>query len=157
MDPEEFTDTVQEEGDFDSLSTAREATKAVFTTFGETIAEGEAEDIAAYIPQEFHGWLLTHDPESTQGFGLDEFYDRVAERGDVSTERAREWSEAVFDALARHAPARELGRIEVQLPPEYKTIMNWPSWTNVEMEREHEPRSDQRQTDFGGRKEEKEQ
>lgn len=156
MDPQEFADIVQDEGDFESRSAAREATEAVFRTFGERIAEGEAEDIAAYVPQEFRGWLLTHEPESAAGFGLDEFYDRVAERGDVSKERAREWSEAVFDALAEQAPARELARIEVQLPPEYKTIMNWPEWTNIEEETEHEPRRDERQTDFGGQYEEKE-
>lgn len=150
MDPKEFTDTVREVGEIDSLSEAREATKAVFTTFGERVAKGEAEDVASYVPQEFHGWLLTDEPESAADFGLKEFYDRVAERGDVSTERAREWSEAVFDGLAQYAPARELGRIQVQLPPEYKTIMNWPAWTDVERESEHEPRSDMRQTDFGG-------
>jgi len=157
MDPKEFTDTVQDEGEFDSLSEAREATKAVFTTFGERLSAGEAEDIASFVPQEFHGWLVTHDPESAAEFGLDEFDERVADRADVSTERARELSEAVFDGLARYAPARELGRVQVQLPPEYKTVLNWPTWTNVEEEAEHEAREEMRQTDFGGRKEEKEQ
>lgn len=157
MDPEEFTDAVQDAGDLDSMSEARQATEAVLTTFGERIAEGEAEDVATYVPQEFRGWLLTHDPESAADFGLDEFYDRVADRGDVSTERAREWSAAVFDGLARYAPGRELGRIQVQLPTEYETIMNWPSWTSVELESEHDPRSDERQADFGGRWEEKQQ
>ncbi|MFB6087417.1 MAG: DUF2267 domain-containing protein [Haloarculaceae archaeon] len=157
MDPTEFTLAVHEEGDFDSLEEARAATEAVFTTFGERIAEGEAEDIASYVPQEFHGWLLTHDPEGAAEFGLDEFCDRVADRGDVSPERAREWSVAVFDGLAEYAPARELARIEVQLPAEFKTILNWPAWTNVEEDAEHDPRSDTRQTDFGGRYEEKQQ
>lgn len=157
MDPKEFVDEVQDAGDLGSESEAREATQAVFTTFGERIAEGEAEDIATYVPQEFRGWLVTHEPESAASFGLDEFYERVADRGDVSREQAREWSVAVFDGLARYAPARELGRIQVQLPPEYKTILNWPAWTNVEEEAEHEARSDTRQTDFGGRHEEKEQ
>ncbi|MEF8871415.1 MAG: DUF2267 domain-containing protein [Haloarculaceae archaeon] len=156
MDPTEFADTVQDEGDFESQSDAREATEAVFRTFGERIAKGEAEDIAAFVPQEFRGWLLAGESESAAEFGLDEFFDRVAERGDISKERAREWSEAVFDALAEQAPARELARVGVQLPPEYKTIMNWPEWTNIEEETEHEPRKDERQTDFGGQYEEKE-
>lgn len=154
MDPNEFADTVQSEGDFESLAEAREATKAVLTTFGERIAEGEAEDIASSLPQEYHGWLLTHEPESAASFGLDGFYERVADRGGVSTDEAADWSEAVFDGLAHYAPARELGRVQVQLPPEYKTILNWPSWTAVEESAEHEPRSEQRQADFGGRHEE---
>ncbi|MFB6303611.1 MAG: DUF2267 domain-containing protein [Haloferacaceae archaeon] len=155
MDPKEFADAVKDAGDLESLSEAREATEAVFETFGERIAEGEAEDVASFVPQEFRGWLLTHDPESAADFGVDEFYERVADRGDVSKQRAREWSEAVFDGLARYAPARELGRVQVQLPTEYETISNWPSWTNVEEDAEHEPRSDERQTDFGGNYEEK--
>lgn len=154
MDPNAFVDAVQDEGGLESRAEARAATEAVFRTFGERIAEGEAEDVASYVPQEFHGWLLTHDPESAADFGLAEFYDRVADRGDVSTEEAREWAEAVFDGLARFAPARELGRVRVQLPPEYATILNWPAWTNVEVEAEHEPREEERQTDFGGRHEE---
>ncbi|MFB6207293.1 MAG: DUF2267 domain-containing protein [Haloglomus sp.] len=157
MDPEEFIDAVQAEGPFESPSEAREATEAVFTTFGERIAAGEAEDVASFVPQEFHGWLVTHDPESAADFGLEEFCERVAERGDVPTERAREWAEAVFDGLARYAPARELGRVQVQLPPEYKTVLDWPSWTSVEQETEHEARSEQRQADFGGSFEETEQ
>ncbi|MEF8787217.1 MAG: DUF2267 domain-containing protein, partial [Haloarculaceae archaeon] len=88
MDPTEFAVTVQDEGDFESQSDAREATEAVFRTFGERIAKGEAEDIAAFVPQEFRGWLLAGESESAAEFGLDEFFDRVAERGDISKERA---------------------------------------------------------------------
>lgn len=157
MDPTAFIDIVQEEGGFESPSAAQEATEAVFRTFGERIAKGEAEDIADYVPQEFRGWLLDAEPESAEAFGLGEFIDRVAERGEISKERAREWSEAVFDAVAMQAPGRELARILVQLPTEYEMVMNWPDWTNIEEETEHETRKDERPTDFGGSYEEKEQ
>jgi len=74
---------------------------------GERISGGEAEDIASQLPDEL-AEPLTRAGGDPEGFGLDEFYRRVAEKEGIDVDKATEHVSAVMTALGQ-ASRRSLG------------------------------------------------
>lgn len=143
----DLLETVRDESGVESNDEAREVTTAALATLGERITPGQAEKIAAYIPEEFATALAPDEREVVEAvdaetetadredgeavdtdavaadYDADEFVDRVAERADVDRETARESVGAVSEALAESVPRREFEDLLQQLPDEYGGVL----------------------------------
>lgn len=80
MDYDSFTGKVQRHGEYADSGEAESATRAVLSTLGERITEGEATDVEAQLPPEV-GRHLTKG-EFGEHFDYEAFLDRVADRAE---------------------------------------------------------------------------
>jgi uncharacterized protein (DUF2267 family) len=101
---------------------ARRATEAVLETFGERIAGGEAEDLAALLPEPLATPLLRPggDPEPIP---LADFLSRVARREGELPGIAREHARAVLATLREAVSVEEWRDTEAELPREYRALL----------------------------------
>jgi uncharacterized protein (DUF2267 family) len=104
-----------------TFAPAERATRAVLETLAERIDRGEARDLAAQLPPELSPWIATTTP--AEGFNVDEFVRRVAEREDVDPERAERHTRAVFGALSRAVDRREYDQMAAQLSKDYSPLL----------------------------------
>jgi uncharacterized protein (DUF2267 family) len=101
---------------------AERAAHAVLQTLAERIDRGEARDLAAALPPELAGRLTKAAP-SAEGFGIDDFLGRVAQRADLDPADAQRWARAVFVAIERTVPRKEFADMEAQLPNEFAPLL----------------------------------
>jgi len=101
---------------------ARAVTEAVLETFGERIAGGEAEDLAAQLPEPLGAPLVRAgaDPEPIPPA---EFVRRVAERAGEPPPVAREHARAVLTTLREAVTLKEWRDTEAELPREYDALL----------------------------------
>jgi uncharacterized protein (DUF2267 family) len=102
---------------------AEQAIRATLTTLAERITRGQAEDIAAFLPREFQGFL-TSAPEPAEPFGLDEFLRRVAERERVDQLDVYKHVHAVFAALGQAVGQEELDDMAAQLSSDFEPLVD---------------------------------
>lgn len=134
----DFVGEVQHRIDAGEQSEAVRTTRAVLSTLGERLEEGEATDLAGPLPAEIDWHLLQAD--HGQAFDYTEFVDRVVGRldygdldldADYGTPSSVDESEAVFRAQAvvglvsELVPAGELDDLEAQLPDEYGDLFEF--------------------------------
>lgn len=101
---------------------AQRALEAVLETLAERIAGGEADDLAASLPEELRPPLERGRDRTggkAQRMSLDEFVARVAEREGVSTEAALDHAQAVFTTLREVIPDKEWSDLLAELPRGY--------------------------------------
>lgn len=112
MKRDQFLTEVQERAEFDDEQTANDATEAVLRTLGERIVGGEADDLAAQLPQGIDEYVATDEGEQ---FDFAEFTDRVDDRldADASPKRA---SQAVASVVADAATTGELQDVVSEFP-----------------------------------------
>jgi uncharacterized protein (DUF2267 family) len=120
MDYEQFIGTVQHAADL-SWNEAEAATRATLEALGERISPGEARDLADRLPEELGGWV--HTDTEAEGFDVDEFVRRVAEREGVDAAAAERHVRAVFLALWRATGARELADVASELSRDYAPLL----------------------------------
>jgi uncharacterized protein (DUF2267 family) len=101
---------------------------AVLTTLGERIAEGEAQDLAAQLPPELAPWVATKG--GAEGFDVDEFLRRVAERTRADLPGAERYARAVFLALAHTVSPDELADVEAELSKDYAPLLPRGRWVD---------------------------
>jgi uncharacterized protein (DUF2267 family) len=118
---ERFITTIEQRAAI-SWNQAERAARATLLTLGERISAGQARQLAEELPPQLKRWLL-EGGETAEGFDVDEFLRRVAEREDVDLETAEEHAKAVFVALARLVRGQEITRLAAQLPSEYKRLL----------------------------------
>jgi uncharacterized protein (DUF2267 family) len=92
---------------------AERAIEATLITLGDRISHGEAEDVAARLPDEL-GRLIDR-PGPAQPMDADEFFRRVAEREGTDPETAERHAAAVIAAMARRVGRKELHDMLSQL------------------------------------------
>jgi uncharacterized protein (DUF2267 family) len=102
---------------------ARRTIEAVLETFGERIARGEAEDLAALLPDSLAQALLRKSAGNPEPMGLDEFIRRVAEREGEPPALAREHTRAVLTTLREATTLKEWQDAEAELPKEYVSLL----------------------------------
>ncbi|MFB6122610.1 MAG: DUF2267 domain-containing protein [Haloferacaceae archaeon] len=90
----DFIGEVQHRLELDSQGAAVRATRAVLTTLGERLGEGEADDLASPLPREIGRFL--REAESGQRFSYQGFVERVADRAGVEA-RGRGIPESEWD------------------------------------------------------------
>jgi uncharacterized protein (DUF2267 family) len=106
-----------------SRERAEQAVRATLETLAERITRGEADDIAAHLPQELRH-LLTDAPEPAESFSYDEFIRRVAEREGVDPAAAADHVRAVFVALGVAVAPGELRDMAAQLPRGFEPLLD---------------------------------
>lgn len=123
MNFNDFTGEVQHRIDAGTQGEAVKTMRAVLTTLGERLPEGEASDFAAPLPMEIDRYLL--EAESGRQFSYDEFVDRVGERADLEEADAAFASKAVVALAAEPAPRGELDDLKASLPDEFDGLFEF--------------------------------
>ena len=120
MDDESFVTTVQQAAGI-GRERAEQAIRATLTTLAERIARGEARDLAEQLPPKVAPWLATDG--DAQGFDVDEFLRRIAEREGTDVPTAERHTRAVFVALGRAVSRDELDDLAAELPRSYAPLL----------------------------------
>lgn len=129
---DEFLETVQERTNVESSDAAREITVETLRTLGERLSEGEASDLALYLPESFEETLVESSDESITAYSFDEFAHRVAEREGVENEIAKTHVQAVGGTLAETVSETELDAAKKQLPDEFGVFFESSNRTDTE-------------------------
>jgi uncharacterized protein (DUF2267 family) len=113
---------------------AERAVRATLETLAERVAAGEAQDIAEALPPEVSGWLET--TTDAEGFDVDEFLRRVAEREGVDIPTAERDVRAVFNAVARALSdnpvyEKEFSEMVAQLSKDFWPLLPKGPWIEV--------------------------
>lgn len=116
----EFIATVAEHAGLDR-DEAEPMTRAVLTTLAERISGGEARDLAAQLPAELSGPLLSAEEEA-ESFDLLEFEDRTAARAGLTRHQAETGVPAVLLVLREALEDKEFDDMMVQLPDDFRHI-----------------------------------
>lgn len=122
-----FLETVQDRADLDSSEAARDAVTATLRILGERLSEGEAIDVALYLPDAFEDALLASDDKSATNYSFDEFVQRVSQREGVKKENAAVHAQAVCSTLAETASEREISAAKKQLPDPFGMLFEPPN------------------------------
>jgi uncharacterized protein (DUF2267 family) len=119
--PNQFVERVSERAGLDD-DRARRAIEAVLQTFGERIAGGEAEDLAAQLPEPA-AEPLRHADGDAHPIPIDEFVRRIAAREHEPEAIAREHVRAVLTTVREAVTADEWDDTLAELPREYEQLM----------------------------------
>lgn len=117
MQEREFYALVQEAGHLDTVDRAQVASEAVFETLAETLTGGEAEDVAAQLPDDLAGVIRDADHDGA-GYDRGEFVERIGERlrdTDIEPDDAERYADAVTDAITVALTEGELQDLKAQL------------------------------------------
>ncbi|MCO6008154.1 DUF2267 domain-containing protein [Actinoallomurus purpureus] len=113
MDYREFIQVTQREGGIDG-DLAERAARATLTTLAKRLSPGQARGLLERLPAEMKPWL--HTQRVAEGFDVDEFLCRVAEREGVDVETTERHAHAVFFALGRAVSRDEIADVADELP-----------------------------------------
>ena len=122
MQYDEFIDLVAREAGVGRDAAAR-AARATLKTLAQRITHGEAEDIAAELPEELR--LSLRDGERPETFDRQEFLRRVVARegGLIDAPTAERHVRAVFAALRQAVDAKEIHDAVSQLPKDIQQLV----------------------------------
>lgn len=116
---------IEQSGALPSNLTAPEAVGATLCTLSRRLSGGEARDLAAALPSTIQAIVqpcATHRDEEPEVFSRREFLDTLSEQLHIDTDQARAVSQAVFAAVEREIPMKEVTDIESQLPADLKDL-----------------------------------
>ncbi|MEZ3117411.1 DUF2267 domain-containing protein [Halobaculum sp. MBLA0147] len=117
MDFDEFTGTVQHRLQLPGTGESVRATRAVLTTLGRRIPEGNAADLAASLPMEVRWYPTGAVDEHGERFDWQEYVARVAEIEGVDPPKAAYHAQVIVDLVAELVPPSDLQQLRDQLPP----------------------------------------
>lgn len=121
MEQHEFIDLLQ-----DRLQTSRDvaerAARATLETLGQRLPTGEAEDLAAQLPPALAAYLQQVAAQDEE-FPVDEFYERVAELGDLAPEEAADQVRAVLEVLDDAVSSGQIRDLVSGLPADYGDLI----------------------------------
>jgi uncharacterized protein (DUF2267 family) len=95
---------------------------ATLKTLADRITGGEAEDLAAQLPNPLKG-DLEKKQENAEPFDVDEFVRRVSERAHVDEATARHGAMATLITVREAVSPGEFDDITSQLPQEYRELV----------------------------------
>ncbi len=135
MQNHEFLSEVQKKINAASNEEATTATRAVLQTLADHLAGNAPAKLAAQLPAEIGAFITDHksDPEAEgEGFGVEEFVRRTAERGGANdSETARNQAIAVLAALRHAISAGEFDKMRGTLPAEYDELFDTGSSASI--------------------------
>lgn len=120
MNFKEFVGQVQHRLEYAQFGQAVRATRAVLTTLGERLQEGEATDLASPLPMEIDRYLT--EAEHGQRFDYQEFLDRVAEREGVDRSDANYHAQQLMAVVAEIVPPGNIEKVDGQLPDDFDQL-----------------------------------
>lgn len=118
----EFLGTVQNQARLGTESDAVSAVRATLETLGERLAGGQADHVAAQLPEEI-GYYLKQAGRDEQ-FELNGFYQRVAQREGVDLPDAVYHAKVVMNVLEEATSPGEMRDLCAQLPAEYDDLFD---------------------------------
>lgn len=121
MKAHEFYAKVRERGSYADTDEAQRVASAVLGLLGERLAGGESKDLAAQLPPELQQPLLDATP-SGEGFGVEQFLSRAAERLGTSPETAKWDASAVLTTVAEAVTGGQVNQLLTQLQPGYAEL-----------------------------------
>jgi uncharacterized protein (DUF2267 family) len=128
MRADEFVTHVQLEANCASYNEAYNLTKAVIETLGERLYKTERNKLAAELPKELKEFLmqkkqdLESSRENMNRFWVQEFYNRVSNRAEISYEKAVRQTKAVISIMSEAVSEGVLKEVLDSLPKEYIKI-----------------------------------
>jgi uncharacterized protein (DUF2267 family) len=123
MQYDEFIGQVQHRARLASRGEAVKAARATLGVLGQRLFGGEAEDLAAQLPQEIQPYLK--QAKADDSFGLDEFYQRVSETEGVDLPVAVYHARAVVSVVSNAVSEGEIEDVRAQLPDEYDPLFKF--------------------------------
>ncbi|ELY96024.1 DUF2267 domain-containing protein [Natrialba taiwanensis] len=117
MQYNDFIGAVQNRAQLDSREAALGISRATLTTLSERVQPGEAENLAAQLPEELGRFL--EEVDEVERFDFDEFVSRVDDQSDVGDDdpaAAAFHAQVVIDVVAEAVTAGALDDIRDQLP-----------------------------------------
>lgn len=124
MDTDEVTQLIRERGGFSSAEETRTAVSEVLNVLGSRDLGGEAENLAAQLPQGM-GELLVAQGEPAEKFGAEEFFRRVRTNLDISEEQAQHTVRAVLSSVADAVTEGERAKFINSLPNDLSDYALW--------------------------------
>ncbi|MGK4005224.1 CBS domain-containing protein [Sorangium sp. So ce1036] len=122
---EQIFRSVEQSGALPPNLRAPEAVGATLCTLSRRLSGGEARDLAAALPPTIQAIVqpcATHRDEQPEVFSRREFLETLAEHLQIDTDQARAVSQAIFAAVEREIPMKEVTDIESQLPADLKEL-----------------------------------
>ena len=129
MDYNQIVDLVADRANVSREQAGTLAT-ATLWTLGERITGGEARHVAAQLPPELQTPLVVAEEEA-EGFSLDEFIRRTAERAGVDRGTANIGTAAVFTTLRDTISGDDFSHMMSQLPLEFREVATGPRLWDV--------------------------
>lgn len=120
---EEFLESVCDHAKLDEVA-ALAAARATLETLRERITDEEAAHLAAQLPDDLAVYL-EGEATGAQGFGIEEFVRRIAQREDVGFDVARRHAEAVLATVREAVTPGELEDVLTQLPRDYEPLFRF--------------------------------
>jgi uncharacterized protein (DUF2267 family) len=124
MDSNTFIKRIAELTGFDRERAERTA-RATLVTLGTRIDPGEADDLAAQLPDSL-GACVPHEGEAAR-FSPDEFARRVARVVPLHNDQARPAIRAVFTVLHEAVSEGEMRQVLAQLGGQYESLVGLPT------------------------------
>jgi uncharacterized protein (DUF2267 family) len=120
MQYQEFLGEVQQRIRVGEQHEAVGAARATLQTLGERIVSGEADNLAAQLPDELAYYLRQANRD--ERFQLGQFYKRVARRAEIDYTDAVHQARAVVSVLEEAVTPGEFADMKAQLPDEYEDL-----------------------------------
>jgi uncharacterized protein (DUF2267 family) len=124
MRGDEFIAEVRNLAELASNDEAEKATRATLETLRERLAGNEPSNLAAQLPPEIASYV--EGSGGGESFSVDEFYDRVAQREDVSQDEAIRHARAVATVVQTAVTGGEIDDVRSQLGNEYEELFGQP-------------------------------
>lgn len=127
MQNHEFITEIQRHAGLESKDDALNVTKAVLETLADHQAGNAPAKLAAQLPEGIAECITNYKSDvdaEGEGFPLQEFYNRVATRAAIDSEKAVKYSQAVFAVLQEAVTDGEIEKIRGTLPPEYAELFD---------------------------------
>jgi len=123
MQFDDFVGQVQHRARLASTGEAMRAIHATLMTLGERLFGGEANDLAAQLPQEIGTYLRM--AVQLDNFDAREFCERVQQREGVNYPDAVFHARAVMSVIRDAVSPGELRDMRDQLPADYNSLFEW--------------------------------
>lgn len=127
----EFIGLVQQRARLDSQGAAEQATRATLTTLAARLAAGLPSNVGEQLPPEIGRYLSEYE-ETTERFGIEQFYERVADQqtSGVDVPDAALHARAVLSVVADAVDGSVFAKLEDQLPPELGELLEFEDLTS---------------------------
>lgn len=120
MKEHEIVSAVQRSTGVPDGQAAKRVVQATLRTLGSRLQAGESRDLASQLPPALA--TVLPDQGSGERFGVEEFYQRVADSEGCDRATARQHARAVAAVLKNAITAGELNDVLSQLPADYEDL-----------------------------------
>lgn len=122
MEYDEFITHVQSLTQSDSREEAERATRATLETLKERIADSEAQELAANLPQQLGDYLRGKEGDSGGSFNLQEFIARASQKENIEPTTVAIHVRAVFTVLQNSISPELFAALHARFSHDYEEM-----------------------------------